>query len=205
MNSLPKRTRENFFAVSNLKLIFMTKNNIPTNLKETNSNRSNRRSLIGHHRMANLLRLISLLKNARIHIPAHIHTHTHTHIETVNIGYSINNIPNAQPQECLKCFIDKTESLLYAGCDEKYSTSNTQAIGQTKKLLVLKPPGAQHNAVREMNEFEDNCSSLSRISSSTEDVANSIFQRKLSQDVNKNKKDKKLLITADKTTNFNLL
>ena len=28
------------------------------------SNRLNRRSLIGHHRMANLLRLISLLKNA---------------------------------------------------------------------------------------------------------------------------------------------
>ena len=64
MNSLSKRTRKNFFAVSNLKLIFMTKNNLPTNLKETNSNRSNRRSLIGHHRMANLLRLISLLKNA---------------------------------------------------------------------------------------------------------------------------------------------
>ena len=57
-------TEKNFFAVSNLKLIFMTKNNLPTNLKETNSNRLNRRSLIGHHRMANLLRLISLLKNA---------------------------------------------------------------------------------------------------------------------------------------------
>ena len=63
-NSLSKRTRKNFFAVSNLKLIFMTKNKLPTNLKETNSNRLNRRSLIGHHRMANLLRLISLLKNA---------------------------------------------------------------------------------------------------------------------------------------------
>ena len=58
------KIRKNFFAVSNLKLIFMTKNNLPTNLKETKSNRSNRRSLIGHHRMANLLRLISLLKNA---------------------------------------------------------------------------------------------------------------------------------------------
>ena len=43
MNSLSKRTRKNFFAVSNLKLIFMTKNNLPANLKETNSNRSNRR------------------------------------------------------------------------------------------------------------------------------------------------------------------
>ena len=64
MNSLSKRTRKNFFAVSNLKLIFMTNNNFPTNLKEMNSNRLNRRSLIGHHRMANLLRLISLLKNA---------------------------------------------------------------------------------------------------------------------------------------------
>ena len=64
MNSLSKRTRKNFFAVSNLKLTFMTKNNLPTNLKETNSNRLNRRSLIGHHRMANLLWLISLLKNA---------------------------------------------------------------------------------------------------------------------------------------------
>ena len=42
----------------------MTKNNFLTNLKETNSNRFNRRSLIGHHRMANLLQLISLLKNA---------------------------------------------------------------------------------------------------------------------------------------------
>ena len=40
----------------------MTKNNLPTNLKETNSNRLNRRSLIGHHRMANLLRLISVKK-----------------------------------------------------------------------------------------------------------------------------------------------
>ena len=59
-----RKRSPNFFAVSNLKLIFMTKNNLPTNLKETNSNRSNRRSLIGHHRMANLLRLISLLKNA---------------------------------------------------------------------------------------------------------------------------------------------
>ena len=65
MSRVPKTlTRKNFFAVSNLKLIFMTRNNLPTNLKETNSNRSNRRSLIGHHRMANLLRLISLLKNA---------------------------------------------------------------------------------------------------------------------------------------------
>ena len=34
----------------------------PTNLKETNSNRSNRGSLIGHHRMANLLPLISVKK-----------------------------------------------------------------------------------------------------------------------------------------------
>ena len=41
MNSLLKRTRKSFFAVSNLKLIFITKNNLPTNLKETNSNRSN--------------------------------------------------------------------------------------------------------------------------------------------------------------------
>ena len=64
MNSLSKRTPKNFFAVSNLKLIFMTKNNLPTNLKETNSNRLSRRSLIGHHRMANLPRLISLLKNS---------------------------------------------------------------------------------------------------------------------------------------------
>ena len=68
MNSLSKRTRKNFFAASNLKLIFMTKNNLPTNLKETNSNRLNRRSLIGHHRMANLLRLISLLKKCRVDI-----------------------------------------------------------------------------------------------------------------------------------------
>ena len=64
MNSLSKRTPKNFFAVSNLKLIFITKNNLPTNLKETNSNRLSRRSLIGHHRMANLPRLISLLKNS---------------------------------------------------------------------------------------------------------------------------------------------
>ena len=68
MNSLSKRTRKNVFAVSNLKLIFMTKNNLPTNLKETNSNHSNRRSLIGHHRMANLLRLISLLIKGRMDI-----------------------------------------------------------------------------------------------------------------------------------------
>ena len=64
MNSMLKRTRKNISAVSNLKLIFMTKNNLPTNFKETNSNRSNRRSLIEHHRMANLLQSTSLLKNA---------------------------------------------------------------------------------------------------------------------------------------------
>ena len=64
LNFVPLTKKTDVFAVLNLKLIFMTKNNLPTNLKETNSNRSNRRSLIGHHRMANLLRLISLLKNA---------------------------------------------------------------------------------------------------------------------------------------------
>ena len=62
MNSTSKRTRKNFFPMSNLKLIFMTKNNLPTNFKETNSSHSNRRCLIGHHRMANLLPSISLLK-----------------------------------------------------------------------------------------------------------------------------------------------
>ena len=42
----------------------MTKKNLPTKFNETNSNRWNRRSLIGHRRTANSLLLTSLSKNA---------------------------------------------------------------------------------------------------------------------------------------------
>ena len=59
-----KEDTEKFLRRVKLKAHFHDKEQPSDEPQETNSNRSNRRSLIGHHRMANLLRLISLLKNA---------------------------------------------------------------------------------------------------------------------------------------------
>ena len=99
-----------------------------------------------------------------------------TDVEPVNFGYSTKNMPNAQPQEYLKCLIDKTESFLRWIRWKQFHFLNpsNQPNKETFGFKTTKSPPP----VREINEFEDKM--LKLIQNIKFKDAIITFQRKLS-------------------------
>ena len=103
-------------------------------------------------------------------------------MEPVNFGYSTKNIPIAQPKEYLKYLVEKTESFLRRV--------------RWKAYHFLKP--TQHKAAFESFERK----MLSIIQNVQFKNHRNEFQNDLSHDLTKIETDEKLLVAADKTTNF---
>lgn len=120
-------------------------------------------------------------------------------MENLNLGYSTKNIPIPSEKDYLRCLIEKTEQLLrrirwkahfFLNPIQAPSCKETYGFNSTKN-----PP-----PIDELKEFEDGM--LNIIQSTKFKPVNNNFLNKLSNDVKNIKKDRKLLIPADKTTNF---
>ena len=119
-------------------------------------------------------------------------------MEPVNLGYPDKNIPIAKPREYLKCLFEKTESFLrrvrwkvyhFLNPSDK-ATRDTFGFPTTK----LPPP------VKELDEFENNM--LTLVQNIEFNYQSCDFQKRLTKDTTQIKADTKLLVPADKTTNF---
>ena len=119
-------------------------------------------------------------------------------MEPVNLGYSTKNIPIAPSKEYLKCLVEKTESFLrrvrwkaYHFLHPSQPTEKETFGFRTTKSLP---------AVIELEEFQGKMFSL--VQNVKFKKINNEFQKCLTQDMNNIKSDNKLMIPADKTSNF---
>ena len=120
-------------------------------------------------------------------------------MEKFNIGYSTKNIPLPSQNDFLQRLIEKTEQFLrrmrwkayfFLNPDTSNSYKNTHGFKSTKN-----PP-----PIDELKEFEDDM--LKLVQSTKFKHVNNSFLNSLKEDTERIKKDPKLLIAADKTTNF---
>ena len=120
-------------------------------------------------------------------------------MELVNLGYSTKNIPIMQPTDYLKCFIKKTESFLQCIWWKAYHFLKPTEKATIKETFGF-PTTRSPPPIKEVTEFEVKMLLLIENIQFTNDKCN--FQKQLSQDTTKIKMDKKMLIPANKTTNF---
>ena len=120
-------------------------------------------------------------------------------MEKLNIGYSTKNIPLPSQNDFLQRLIEKTEHFLrrmrwkayfFLNPDVSTSSKDTYGFKSTKN-----PP-----PVDELKEFKDDM--LKMVQSTKFIQVNNPFLIKLKNDTDHIKKETKLLIAADKTTNF---
>ena len=120
-------------------------------------------------------------------------------MEPTNLGYSTKNIPIAQPKEYLKCLVEETESFLrrvrwkayhYLKLTQPERAKETFGFNTTKSS----PP------IKELEAFEDKM--LSLIQNIEFKNHHNEFLGKLSHDLSKIRTEDKLLVAADKITNF---
>lgn len=120
-------------------------------------------------------------------------------MEKFNIGYSTKNIPLPSQNDFLHRLIEKTEHFLRRMRWKAFFFLNPDASTSSKDTFGFKstknPP-----PVDELKEFEDDM--LKMIQSTKFKEVNSPFLNKLKNDTKHIKKETKLLIAADKTTNF---
>ena len=120
-------------------------------------------------------------------------------MEPVNFGYSTKNIPIAQPKEYLKYLVEKTESFLRRVRWKAYhflKPTQHEAAKETFGFNTTKSPAP----IKELESFERKM--LSIIQNVQFKNHRNEFQNDLSHDLTKIKTDEKLLVAADKTTNF---
>ena len=120
-------------------------------------------------------------------------------MEKFNIGYSTKNIPLPSQNDFLQCLTEKTERFLrrmrwkaYFFLNPYVSTSSKDTYGF--KSTKNPPP------VDELKEFEDDM--LKMVQSTKFIQVNNPFLTKLKNGTEHIKKETKLLVAADKTTNF---
>ena len=120
-------------------------------------------------------------------------------MERYNLGYSTKNVPVAKHSEYLKCLIEKTELFLrrmrwkaffFLNPNIKPSAKETFGFNTTKSP---KP-------IPELKDFEDKM--LHLVQNIKFKKFNCQFQNKLISDTGNIKKDEKLYVSADKTSNF---
>lgn len=128
------------------------------------------------------------------------HSANYTDMESTNFGYSTKNIPLPSKQEYCRKLIEKTEHLCRRMRWKAHFYLNPEAKGQEKETYGFKsrltPP-----QIPEMITFENRLTNM--IQNIKFRNINCEFQKKLASDIKTKLKDSnKLLIPADKTTNF---
>ena len=120
-------------------------------------------------------------------------------MEKFNIGYSTKNIPLPSQNDYFQRLIEKTEQFLRRMRWIAHFFLNPSATTSSKDTYGFKstknPP-----PIDELKEFEDDI--LKMIQSTKFKQANNPFLNKLKDDTECIKNETKLLIAADKTTNF---
>ena len=120
-------------------------------------------------------------------------------LEPVNLGYSTKNIPIPDNSSYLKSLISKTELFLRNLRWKTFFFLNPNIPPTAKETYGFKstklPP-----FIAELKEFEDGL--MKMIQSIEFENRVDKFQKQLSADVIKIKKDDRLFVPADKTTNF---
>ena len=126
-------------------------------------------------------------------------TYTNQPFEQFNFGYSAKNIPICSEKQYIKALINKTEKFVknlrwrtffFLNPDLENSTKETYGFNSTKS-----PP-----FIPELKEFEHGLALL--IENMKFRKFDNEFQKLLKNDLNKIKREKKLLIRADKTSNY---
>jgi hypothetical protein len=120
-------------------------------------------------------------------------------MDQVNLGYSTKNIPIPTKKEYLKSLTNSAEKLIKSVrwrtlfyLNPKWKTEQKETFGfPTSKS----PP-----RIPELNEFEDGL--LHLIQNVSFRNTTNAFQQKLAQDIKEIQQSDRLLIAADKTTNF---
>ena len=120
-------------------------------------------------------------------------------MEKSNISYSTKNIPLPSRSDYLQRLIEKTEQFLRRMRWKAYFFLNPDTTSFSKETYGFKstknPP-----PIEELKDFEDDM--LRMIQSVKFKQVNNPFLNKLKEDADRIKNEPKLLITADKTTNF---
>ena len=120
-------------------------------------------------------------------------------MEKFNIGYSTKNIPLPSQNDFLQRLIEKTEQFLRRMRWKAYFFLNPNTSTISKNTYGFKstknPP-----PIDELKDFEDDM--LKLVQSTKFKQINNPFLNKLKDDTERIKKETKLLIAADKTTNF---
>ena len=120
-------------------------------------------------------------------------------MEKFNISYSTKNIPLPSRNDYLQRLIEKTEQFLRRMRWKAHFFLNPDTTSCSKETYGFKstknPP-----PVEELKDFEDDM--LKMIQSVKFKQVNNPFLDKLKEDADRIKNEPKLLIAADKTTNF---
>ncbi|XP_068734694.1 leucine-rich repeats and immunoglobulin-like domains protein 1 [Montipora capricornis] len=120
-------------------------------------------------------------------------------MEKFNISYSTKNIPLPSRSDYLQRLIEKTEQFLRRMRWKAHFFLNPDTTSFSKETYGFKstknPP-----PIEELKDFEDDM--LKMVQSVKFKQVNSPFLNKLKEDTDRIKNEPKLLIAADKTTNF---
>ena len=116
-------------------------------------------------------------------------------------GYSTKNIPIPSRKVYLKCLISKAESFIRNVRWKTFFFLNPEIKGETKETYGFKSSKSPPR-IHELKEFEDGILGLVQNIEFKNPNSNNNLQKQLSSDVQKIKKDDKLYVPADKTTNF---
>ena len=122
-----------------------------------------------------------------------------TNMDQVNLGYTTNNISIPSKKDYLQRLIESTDKFIRSIRWRTFFFLNPNATKNDKKTFGFSstktPPTLQ-----ELKEFEDGL--LDLVQNIEFRSTENSFQKQLSKDVEDIKKDDKLLVSADKTTNF---
>ena len=120
-------------------------------------------------------------------------------MEKFNISYSTKNIPLPSHNDYLQRLIERTEKFLHRMRWKAHSFLNPDTTSFTKETYGFKstknPP-----SIEELKDFEDDM--LKMIQSVKFKQVNNPFLNRLKENTDHIKNEPKLLIAADKTTNF---
>ena len=122
-----------------------------------------------------------------------------TTMEQVNFGYSTKNIPAPTQTDYLKCLLAKTEKFMRSIRWRTFFFLNPEKTPDNKETYGF-PSTKSPSPILELKEFEDDM--LNLVQNIQFKHPRKQFQKKLRNDSIKIKENQKVLIPADKTTNF---